>query len=157
MTTLLCGYVASVNQALQNIIEIGLKKIWSVRTKIALIERIFPKKKFADRFLLFVLIYPLSKLGAIGQIPCVLIVYSVRCRWKNWFEKISAKCVKQTGNFCLLPKTKTAISPPIFNLWFLFYIRDFIWIIALRWMVPVFRFFEYVNFERKEQRVNSRS
>ena len=61
----------------------------SVRTKIALIEKIFRKKKFADRFLLFVLIYPLSKLGAIGQIPCVLTVYSVRCRWKNWFEKIA--------------------------------------------------------------------
>ena len=27
----------------------------------------------------------------------------------------------------------------------------------LRWMVPVFRFFEYVNFERKEQKVNSTS
>ena len=25
----------------------------------------------------------------------------------------------------------------------------------LRWTVPVFRFFEYVNFERKEQKVNS--
>ena len=28
---------------------------------------------------------------------------------------------------------------------------------GLKWMVPVFRFFEYVNFERKEQKVNSRS
>ena len=28
---------------------------------------------------------------------------------------------------------------------------------SLRWMVPVFRFFEYVNFERKEQKVNSTS
>ena len=27
----------------------------------------------------------------------------------------------------------------------------------LRWMVPVFKFFEYVNFERKEQKVNSTS
>ena len=24
----------------------------------------------------------------------------------------------------------------------------------LRWMVPVFRFFEYVDFERKEQKIN---
>ena len=30
-------------------------------------------------------------------------------------------------------------------------------IYTLRWMVPVFRFFEYVNFERKEQKVNSTS
>ena len=29
--------------------------------------------------------------------------------------------------------------------------------VELRWMVPVFRFFEYVNFERKEQKINSTS
>ena len=29
--------------------------------------------------------------------------------------------------------------------------------ISLRWMVPVFRFFKYVNFERKEQKINSTS
>ena len=28
---------------------------------------------------------------------------------------------------------------------------------TLRWMVPVFRFFEYVKFERKEQKVNPAS
>ena len=28
---------------------------------------------------------------------------------------------------------------------------------TLRWMVPVFRFFEYVNFERKEQKINPTS
>ena len=28
---------------------------------------------------------------------------------------------------------------------------------SLRWMVPVFRFFEYVNFERTEQKINSTS
>ena len=33
----------------------------------------------------------------------------------------------------------------------------FLEIETLRWMVPVFRFFEYVNFERKEQKVNSTS
>ena len=27
----------------------------------------------------------------------------------------------------------------------------------LKWMVPVFRFFEYVNFERKEQKINPTS
>ena len=30
-------------------------------------------------------------------------------------------------------------------------------VIILRWMVPVFRFFEYVNFERTEQKINSTS
>ena len=30
-------------------------------------------------------------------------------------------------------------------------------VVVLRWMVTVFRCFEYVNFERKEQKVNSTS
>ena len=43
------------SEKIQNIFEIGLKKmIWSDRTKIALGEKIFRKKKFADKFLLFI-------------------------------------------------------------------------------------------------------
>ena len=41
--------IFNFSEKLQNIFEIGLKNIWSVRTKIALIER----KKFADKVLLF--------------------------------------------------------------------------------------------------------
>ena len=40
-----------------------IKQIWSVLTKIALIEKIFRKKKFADSFFVYVLMYPLSKFG----------------------------------------------------------------------------------------------
>ena len=42
-------YSISVTEHFRN----KIKKIWSVRTKIALIEKIFRKKKFADMFLLF--------------------------------------------------------------------------------------------------------
>ena len=37
------------SEKLQNIFKIRFKKIWSVRTKIALIEKILRKKKFVDR------------------------------------------------------------------------------------------------------------
>ena len=52
---------------------------------------------------------------------------------KKEIRENSAKNVNQTGNFYFRPKLKTAISLPIFKLfqWFLFYIRDFIWIITL--------------------------
>ena len=52
---------------------------------------------------------------------------------KKLFRENSAKYVNQTGNFYFRLKLKTAISLPIFNLfqWFLFYIRDFIWIVTL--------------------------
>ena len=62
-----------------------IKKIWSVRTKIALIEKIFRKKKFGDTFLLFtvyVLIYPLSKFGSNWtNSSWVLAFYSVHLKW----------------------------------------------------------------------------
>ena len=45
--------IFNFSEKLQNIFEIGLKKIWSVRTKIAAIEKVFRNKKFADIFLLF--------------------------------------------------------------------------------------------------------
>ena len=44
--------------------------MWSFRTKIALIEKIVRKKKFADMFLLFMCLSThCQNLGAIGQIP----------------------------------------------------------------------------------------
>ena len=42
--------IFNFSEKLRNIFEIGLKK-WSVRTRIALIEKVFRKKKFADTFL----------------------------------------------------------------------------------------------------------
>ena len=45
--------------------------MWSVRTKIALIEKIFRKKKIRRHdFVVYVLIYPLSKFGSkSGKFP----------------------------------------------------------------------------------------
>ena len=68
-----------------------IKEIWSVRTKIALIVKIFRKKKFDFRrhvFVVCVLIYPLSKFGGNRTNSLwVLAFYSVCFKWKNWFEK----------------------------------------------------------------------
>ena len=66
-----------------------IKKIWSVRTKITLIEKIFRKKTIADTFfVVFVLINPLWKFGGNRTNSLwVLAFHSVRFKWKNWFEK----------------------------------------------------------------------
>ena len=67
----------------------SIRKMWSVCTKIALIEKIFRRKKFRRQvFVVYVLVYPLSKFGG-NRTNClwVLVPYSVRFKWKNWFEK----------------------------------------------------------------------
>ena len=48
-------WVCGLKEKCQNIFEIGLKKLWSVRSKIVLIQKIFRKKKFKNKFLLFLL------------------------------------------------------------------------------------------------------
>ena len=48
-----CHSSFNFREKLQNIFEIGLKTYGSVRTKIALIEKVFLKKKFADTVLFF--------------------------------------------------------------------------------------------------------
>ena len=57
--------IFNISEKLQNIFEIGLKKYGEFRTEIGLIEKMFRKKKFADKFLyvVYVLTYPLSKFG----------------------------------------------------------------------------------------------
>ena len=85
-------------------------------------------------FVVHVLIYPLSKFGGNWTNSLwVLAFYSVRFKWKKLIRENNAKYVNQGGNFYFRPKLKTAISLPIFNpfQWFLFYSRDFIWIISL--------------------------
>ena len=46
--------IFNFSEKLQNIFEIGLKKIWSDRTKIALERNVFRNKKFSDIFLVFI-------------------------------------------------------------------------------------------------------
>ena len=79
-----------------------------------------------QKSLWFEKIYPLPKFGGNQTNSFwVLAFYSVRFKRKNWCEKTA---LNQTGNFYFRPKLKTAISLPIFNQlfqWFLFYIREF--------------------------------
>ena len=65
----------------QNMFEIGLKKIWSVRTKIEIKIR-------RQGFVVYVLIYPLSKFESNRTNSLRgLAFYNVRFKWKNWFDK----------------------------------------------------------------------
>ena len=45
--------IFSFSEKLQNILEIGFKKIWSDRTKFPLEKKVFRNKKFADTFVFF--------------------------------------------------------------------------------------------------------
>ena len=51
--TLLRFAIFNFREMLWNIFEIGLKKIWSDHTNIALEQKVFRNKKFADMFLFF--------------------------------------------------------------------------------------------------------
>ena len=60
--------------------------------------------------------------------------------------------VKKSSNYCMFFFSSEIMDQNYFELSCVN-----ISLSSLRWMVPVFRFFEYVNFERKEQKVNSTS
>ena len=128
--------ILNFSEKLQNIFEIGLKKYGEFIQKSFSLKKYFERKNLPTSIchLPYVLFYPLSKFGSNQTNSIwVLAFYNVRFKSKNWFEKTAPKNVNQTGNFYFQPKLKTAISLPIFNLfqWFLFYTRDFIWIITL--------------------------
>ena len=103
----------------------SIGKISSVCTKIALIEKIFQNWQLADSFLLFICQSAHCQNLAFRSLHCPLQV-------KKLIQENSVKYVNQTVNFHFRPKHKTAISLPIFNLFqlYLFYFRDFIWIIT---------------------------
>ena len=107
--------IFNFSEKLQNIFEIGFKKIWSVRAKIAVIEKIFSKEKIR-RQIIYVLIYPLSKFGGNRTNSLSFSVLQCPLQVKKLIREKSAKYVHQKGNFYFRPKLKTAISLPIFNL-----------------------------------------
>ena len=124
--------ICHFSEKLQNIFEIGLKRYRVFVQKSLSLKKIFQKKKLSDAFFVYVLIYPLSKFwGNRTNSVWVLALYSVRFKWNNWFERTALNMSIRRVYF--RPKLKTTISLPIFNLfqWFLFYIRNFIWIITL--------------------------
>ena len=107
----------------------SIRKTWSVCTKIALIEKICWKKQFADIFFVFVYvsIYPLSKFwGNRTNTLWVLALYSVRFKWKNWFEKtalnVSIRRVIFTSGLYL--------KPPFLCQYLIFFI-DFFFILEI--------------------------
>ena len=111
----------------------GLKKYGVFVQKSLSFKNIWKEKFRRQLFVVYVLIYPLSKFwGNRTNSLWVLAFYSV-CFSENLIRENSAKYVNHTGNFYFRPKLKTTISLPIFNLFqrFLIYIRDFIWIITL--------------------------
>ena len=115
--------IFNLSEKLPNIFELGLKKFWSIRTIIALIEKYFDRKKFADNlFVVYTLIYPLSKFG-VNQtnFPWALVFYSVRFKWK--IEKTALNMSIRQVIFFFRPKLKTAISLPIFNFFSDFFFR----------------------------------
>ena len=107
--------ISNFSEKFQNIFEIGLKK-YGVFVQKSFIVKIFRKKTFADIFfVVYVLIYPLSKFGGNRTNSLwVLAFYSVRFKWKKLIRENNAKYVNQTGNFYFRPKLKTSISLPIF-------------------------------------------
>ena len=55
LKTRVCDFaIFNFSEKLQNIFEIGFKKIWSDCTKIALKEKIFENKKFAVTIVFFI-------------------------------------------------------------------------------------------------------
>ena len=108
----------------------NIKRIWSVHSKIALIEKIFGKiiKNSQTSFCCFCVNLPTVKIcGQSDKFPMSFTFLQCLFQVKKLTRENSTKYVNQTGNFYFWPKLKTAISLPIFNLfqWFLFYIRDF--------------------------------
>ena len=109
----------------------SIRKMWSVWTKIALFEKIFRKKKFAESFFVVCVNLPTVKIwGQSDKFPMGFSFLQCPLQVKKLMRENNAKYVNQTGNFYFLPKLKTNISLPIFNFFndSFFYIRDFIWI-----------------------------
>ena len=108
-----------------------IKKIWSVRTKIALTER----KNSQTRFCCLCVNLPSVKIwGQSDKFPKSFSFLQCPFQVEKLIRENSTKYVNQTGNFHFQAKLKTAISRPVFNLfqWYLFDIRDiFLWIITL--------------------------
>ena len=86
-----------------------IKKIWSVRTKIPLTEKIFRKKKFADTLCCLCVNLPTVKIwGQSDKFPMNSRFLQCPLQVKKLIRENSAKYVNQTSNFYFRPKLKTA-------------------------------------------------
>ena len=85
-------------------------------------------------FVVYVLIYPLSKFGGNRTNSLwVLAFYSVLFKWKNWLEKTALNMSIRRVIFASSQNLKAPFLCQylIFFTDFFFYIRDLIWIITL--------------------------
>ena len=119
---------------MQNIFEIGFKKYGMFVQKSLSLKNISKEKIRRQSFVVYVLIYPLSKFGGNRtNSQWILAFHSVRFKWKNWFEKIALNMSIRRAIFT----SGQNLKPPflyqylIFFNDFFFYIRDFIWNINL--------------------------
>ena len=98
------------------------------------LRKYFERKNSQTHFCCLCVNLPTVKIwGQSDKFPMSFSFLQWLLQVKKMIQENSAKYVNQTGHFYFPPKLKTGISQPIFNLfqWFLFCIRDFIWIITL--------------------------
>ena len=97
------------------------------------LKKYFERKNSQTKFCCLCVNLPTVKIwGQLDKFPMNSTFLQCPLQVKKLIRENSAKYFNQTGNFYFRSKLKTAISLPIFNLfqWFLFYIRDFNWIIT---------------------------
>ena len=80
--------IFSFSEKLQNIFEIGLTNMECSYKNHSHCKNILKEKLFRHNFVVYVLIYPLSKFGGNRTNSLwVFAFYSVCYKWKNWFKK----------------------------------------------------------------------
>ena len=125
--------IFNFSEKLLNIFEIGFKKYRVFVQNSLSLKNYFKRKSSQIRFCCLCVNLPTVKSWGRTNSLWVLAFYSVHFKWKKLIRENSAEYVNQTSSFYFRPKLKIAISLPIFNLfqWFLFHIRDFLWIITV--------------------------
>ena len=125
--------IFNISEKFQNIFEIGLRNTECSYKNRSHWKNISKAKIRRHVFVVCVNLATVKIWGQSDKFPISLAFLHCPLQVKNLIRENSTKYVNQTGNFYFRPKLKTAISLPISNLfqWFLFYIRDFIWITTL--------------------------
>ena len=98
-----------------------IKKIWSVVQNRSYWKKYFERKIPRHIFVVYVLIYPLSKFrGNRKSSLLVLSFYSVLFKWKNWFEKKALNMSIRRVSFT----SRQNLKPP-FLCQYLIFFNDF--------------------------------
>ena len=124
--------ILSCSEKLWNVFEIVLEKCEVFVQKSLLWKNISKEKIRRHLFVVYVLIYPLSKFGGNRTNSLwVLALYSVRFKWKNWFEKTALNVSIRRVIFTSGQNLNRHFSANIQSFSVIsFFFRDFIWIIT---------------------------